>query len=36
MNIYTPTCEAYGCGTRPHYGVEGARARFCSTHKVHI
>lgn len=34
VNIYTPACEADGCRTRPHYGVEGARARFCSTHKV--
>lgn len=34
MNIYAPACEADGCRTRPHYGVEGERARFCSTHKV--
>lgn len=34
VNIYAPACEADGCRTRPHYGMEGARARFCSTHKV--
>eukprot|EP00903_Cladosiphon_okamuranus_P012092 g11351.t1 len=34
VNIYTPTCEADGCRTRPHYGMEGGRARFCSTHRL--
>ncbi|CAM9181478.1 unnamed protein product, partial [Hapterophycus canaliculatus] len=34
INVYTPACEADGCRTRPHYGVEGERARFCRKHKL--
>ncbi|CAM9845306.1 unnamed protein product [Ectocarpus sp. 13 AM-2016] len=34
VNVYAPACEADGCMTRPHYGVDGGRARFCCKHKL--